>query len=156
MVKIIIIAIGKDKDRFIAEGSEHYVKLLSKYAAVDLRILSSPKVSPSLSPPEIMAREADLIEKGIDSGYLVALSERGQSVDSIEFARLLEKRLAHATGPMTFLIGGAYGLDERLIKRADLVLSLSKMTFSHQLVRLVLIEQLYRAFSILGGSSYHK
>ncbi len=156
MVKIAIIAIGKDKDRFIAEGSEHYAKLLSRYASVDLRILPSPKTAASLSPPEIMAREADRLEKSINSGFLVALSERGRLVDSVEFAKLLERRLAHLSGPITFLIGGAYGLDARLIKRADLVLSLSKMTFSHQLVRLVLLEQLYRAFSILGGSPYHK
>lgn len=155
MLKVRIVALGKDKDRWISEGSQHYGKLLSRYAAVETKIIPALKSTSSLSPAEVKAQEALRFEKEIGKDFLIALSDRGVKMDSISLAKKLEKMQA-VTGSVTFLIGGAFGLDESLIKRADLVLSLSPLTFSHQLVRLVLLEQLYRAFSILRGSSYHK
>lgn len=155
MLKIRIVAIGKDKDRWISDGSQHYTRLLSRYASVQATIVPSLKSTSSLSPTEIKAQEAERFEKQLGKGYLIALSDKGVRMDSEGLAKRIEKLQAQ-TGEITFLIGGAYGLDERLIKRADLVLSLSPLTFSHQLVRLILLEQLYRALSILQGSSYHK
>lgn len=156
MIKIRIIAIGKDKDRFITDGCSHYCKLLSRYAAVDIRILPSLRSSSSLTPRQIKAREAERFVKELGSGYLVALGDSGRGVNSSDFAHLLQKSLVRAAGPITFLIGGSHGLDAKIMKRADMVLSLSRMTFSHQLVRLILLEQLYRALSILHGGPYHK
>ncbi len=155
MLRVRIVAIGKDKDPWISEGSNHYSKLLSRYAAVETKIIPSLKAASGLSPAEIKSREATRFDKELGKGYVIALSDRGVSYDSPGLAKKLEK-LQALSGDMTFLIGGAYGLDDRIIKRADLVLSLSPLTFSHQLVRLVLLEQLYRALSILHGSSYHK
>jgi 23S rRNA (pseudouridine1915-N3)-methyltransferase len=155
LLKVRIVAIGKDKDPWISEGGNHYVKLLSRYATVATRIIPALKTTASLSPAEIKSREAERFEKELGKDFLIALSDRGVKTDSVGLAQKIEKLQARSSA-ITFLIGGAYGLDERIIKRADLVLSLSPLTFSHQLVRLILLEQLYRALSILHGSSYHK
>jgi len=135
---------------------EHYLKMLKKHARVDIEVLPEPKLSSALSPDEIKLRQAARFERAFGKGAVVALSDRGRSLDTPGFARWLERALAAAGGPLTFLIGGAYGLDDSLIKRADEQISLSPLTFSHQLVRLVLLEQLYRAFSLLSGGPYHK
>ena len=155
MLRVRIVAIGKDKDRWISEGCQHYSKLLSRYAAVETKIIPALKSTSGLSPVELKAREAERFDKAVGKDFLIALSDRGVKLDSVGLAKKIEKLQAR-TGSVTFLIGGAYGLDDRLIQQADLVLSLSPLTFSHQLVRLVLLEQLYRALSILHGSSYHK
>ena len=155
MLRVRIVAIGKNKDAWIAEGSRHYSKLLSRYATVETEIIPPLKSTSSLSPAEIKAREADRFEKAKLRGFVIALSDRGVKMDTIRLSREIEK-LQNRTGEITFMIGGAHGLDDRIIERADLVLSLSPLTFSHQLVRLVLLEQLYRVFSLLHGGSYHK
>ncbi|MBN1212933.1 MAG: 23S rRNA (pseudouridine(1915)-N(3))-methyltransferase RlmH [candidate division Zixibacteria bacterium] len=156
MVKIRVIASGRDKDKWLAEGVNHFLKLLGRYAAIEIKNLSSPRYPDSLSPVDIKKKEAARFEKEFKGGYFIALSDRGQKKDSLEFAGLLERVQVQNRGPINFLIGGPYGLDESILRKADLVLSLSELTFSHQLVRLVLLEQLYRGFSILHGSSYHK
>jgi 23S rRNA (pseudouridine1915-N3)-methyltransferase len=156
LIKLDIVAIGKDKDAWISEGVEHYRKLLSKYASVNLKTLPDIKASASLSPAELKKRQAAVLEKEIKDGYVVALADKGRKYDSIQFSRLLEKLQTVSGGRVVFLIGGAHGLDDTLLSRADLVVSLSPLTFSHQLVRLVLLEQLYRGFNLLAGGSYHK
>ena len=156
MIKLDIVSIGKDKDAWISEGVDHYLKLLSKYASITLKTLADVKASASLSPAELKRKQAVVLEKEIADGYVVALADRGRRYDSIQFSRLLEKLQTISGGRIVFVIGGAYGLDESLLNRADLVLSLSALTFSHQLVRLVLLEQLYRGFNLLSGGSYHK
>ncbi len=156
MIKLDIVAIGKDKGAWISEGVDHYLKLLSKYASVKLKTVPDVKASASLSPAELMKKQAVVLEKEIADGYLVALADRGRKYDSIQFSRLLEKLQTISGGRVVFLVGGAYGLDDALLDRAELVVSLSPLTFSHQLVRLVLLEQLYRGFNLLSGGSYHK
>ena len=156
MPNIRIISIGKDKDAWITEGCEHYRKLLSRFSRVESLLLPSLKNSASLSPDETKAAEADRLEKAIGSGYLVALHERGQVFDSPKAARRLQQAELEARGPISFVIGGAFGLDPRILKRAAWLWSLSPLTFSHQLTRLILLEQLYRAYSILHGTAYHK
>lgn len=156
MLKIRILAIGEDKDRWVTDGSTHYLTLLSKYVSIETRALPSPKTSPSLSPDEIKKQEAAILQKELGRGLTVALSDRGRQVDSVAFAKLLEQWQVKSGGSVTFLIGGPHGLYDSILDRADAVLSLSPLTFSHQLVRLVLLEQLYRGFSILAGTAYHK
>ena len=156
MTNIRIITIGKDKDRWIADGIAHYRKLLSKHARVEFTILADPAGSSSLSPEEIKKRQAPLFEKHLEQGHIVALSDRGTPYDTPRFARWLERTQTSARATFVFLLGGAYGLDESLIVRANDHLSLSPLTFSHQLARLVLLEQLYRTFSLLTGGPYHK
>ncbi|MCK4573679.1 MAG: 23S rRNA (pseudouridine(1915)-N(3))-methyltransferase RlmH [candidate division Zixibacteria bacterium] len=155
MVKIKIIAIGKDKDRWVSEGSQHYLKLLSRWARVELDIIPSLKLSPSLSPDEIKKKEAAVLLTQMDKGVNIALTDSGRAMDSHTFARWMEK-LPQTAGMINFIIGGPYGLDDDILAAADKTLSLSPLTFSHQVVRLVLLEQLYRAFSILCGTNYHK
>ncbi len=156
MLRIRVVAIGKDKDPWVTEGSEHYLKLLSRYANVQIDLLPGLKSTSSLSPDEIKKREAQRFDKALGSSRFIALSDRGKRHDSRSFARWLQKQQSISGGSVTILIGGPYGLHEHLLARAETILSLSELTFSHQLVRLVLLEQIYRGFSILAGSSYHK
>lgn len=156
MISLRILAIGDYKDTWVAEGCNHFVKMLSRYAAVELKSFRSPKNSPSLSPDEIRKAEARLLSPVLSKGLIVALSDAGTLYDSHAFARMIEKWQISSKGTISFLIGGPYGLDRSILERADVVLSLSKLTFSHQIVRITLLEQLYRAFTILHGIGYHK
>lgn len=156
MIRIRIIAPGKDKDEWVTLGSHHYIKLLSRYARVELVVLPSLKLSSSLSPDEIRKKEAVPLSKQLRGGYCVALSDSGKKYDSRAFADFVEKRQVAGNDAIEFIVGGPYGLDNDLLNQADTVLSLSSLTFPHKLVRLILLEQLYRAFSILHNTSYHK
>jgi 23S rRNA (pseudouridine1915-N3)-methyltransferase len=137
-------------------GCEHYRKLLARYTRVEFQYLPALKGVASLSADEIKAREAAKLTPAIGAGFMIALHDRGRSFDSPAFARELEKIEAHARGSLTLVIGGPYGLHKSILERADLIWSLSPLTYSHQLVRLVVLEQLYRAYSIRHGTSYHK
>jgi len=156
LLNIRIISIGRDKDEWITSGCEHYRKLLSRYARIEFDYLSSPKGSASLSANEIKAAEATKLSKAIGTGFTIGLHDRGRSFDSVQFAKELEKIETHSRGSVALVIGGPYGLHESILERADLLWSLSPLTFSHQLVRLIVLEQLYRAYSIRQGTSYHK
>ena len=156
MLKLRIVAIGKDKQSWVSDGTSHYTKLLSRYAELEIRAIADTKTTSALSPAEIKSRQTSQIEKELGKGLLVALSDKGTEYDSVAFSKLLERAQITSGGSITFLIGGPYGLDDALLKKADHVVSLSRLTFSHQVVRLVLLEQLYRAFSILAGTDYHK
>ena len=156
MVRINIIAVGKDKDEWVTEGVAHFEKLLSRFAKLKWTIVTAPSKSSSLSSNEIKLQEAKLIQKYLSGGTIVALADTGRQYDSPKFAKRLETLLSQSSGEMKFVIGGPYGLEKSILERADEIVSLSGLTFSHQIVRLVLLEQLYRAFSILKGTEYHK
>ena len=156
MIRIRLIAVGKDKDSWVRDGCAHFEKLLSRYANVFWTILPAEKAAKGLTPSEIKKREAIRIGKELNKGLHVVLADHGKSVDSHEFARRLEQWQGRSDGVINFVIGGAYGLDSSIVNESDYVLSLSPMTFSHQVVRLVLLEQLYRGFSILHNTDYHK
>jgi 23S rRNA (pseudouridine1915-N3)-methyltransferase len=156
LIRIRLIAVGKDKDTWISDGCAHFEKLLSRYANCSWTILPSEKGAKGLTPSEIKKREAKRITEKLKKGLHIALADSGRSLDSDEFARQLEIWQGRSGGVISFIIGGAYGLDASILNGSDYVLSLSPMTFSHQVVRLVLLEQLYRGFSILHNSDYHK
>ena len=156
MIKIKIIAIGKDKDKWVTEGQKHFEKLLSRYAKIESIHIPSPKLSPSLTPLEIKKKESELFSKQIGKFKYIALVDNGIYFNSIAFSKQLEKLITTSSGQLIFIIGGAYGIDEKLLSQASYKLSLSPLTFSHQLVRLVLFEQLFRAFSISNNTDYHK
>lgn len=156
MLKIRLLAIGEDKDRWVTEAVMHYIKLISKYASVEVNFLPSPKASSSLSPDEIKRQEAAVFRECLSKGVTVALSDSGRSFESAAFAKQIERWQVTSGGTATFVIGGPFGLDKSLLESADMRLSLSPLTFSHQLVRLVLLEQLYRGFTILHNTGYHK
>ncbi len=156
MVRIRVIAIGKDKDPWISQACSHFSKLISRWARIEWVLLPSPKLSASLSPGEIKKTESALLKKESGKGVIIALNDSGQRFDSESFAEFLQQLQSQGGSTLNFLIGGPYGLDASLLADADRVVSLSPLTFSHQLVRIVLAEQLYRGFSILHGSDYHK
>jgi 23S rRNA (pseudouridine1915-N3)-methyltransferase len=156
VLKVRIIAPGKSKGDWIEDGCRHFLKLLSRYAHVELVELPSVRATSPLPPKDILRREAAAIDKRLGGNMVVALTDRGEKFDSHAFAAKLEHWQATCGGGIDFVIGSAWGLDESVLRRADLALSLSGMTFSYQLVRLVLLEQLYRAFSILHNTGYHK
>ncbi len=156
MLKIKIVAIGDHKDTWVMDGCDHFVKMIGRYATVEFKAVPSPRGSSSLSPAEIKKAEAAVLMKEQSKGMMIALSDTGREYDSHQWASALEKWQSSSGGTITFLIGGPHGLHAGVLEKADLVLSMSKLTFSHQVIRLVLLEQIYRAFSILHGTDYHK
>lgn len=155
MIKIRVIAIGRDKDTWISDACRHFQKLLSREAELQFEYLVPTKPG-KLSPGEIKKREGETIIGALGKGLTIALSDSGDKLDSLKFAKSLQRWQIESRGTIQFIIGGPFGLSSNVLDAADHVLSLSAMTFSHQIVRLVLLEQLYRGFSILRGTDYHK
>jgi 23S rRNA (pseudouridine1915-N3)-methyltransferase len=156
MFRINIITLGKNKEKWVDEAVTHYLKLLKKYAAVEMVYIPDLKKPKNLSETELRRREARLIENKSRSDCRVALCDRGRRLDSEAFAKYLSRLMTDSRGPVDFIVGGIYGLDNSLRLSCRDTISLSPMTISHQLVRPVLLEQLYRALSILAGDKYHK
>jgi 23S rRNA (pseudouridine1915-N3)-methyltransferase len=149
-------AIGKDHEQYVRLGIEDFTKRISNYFPVSWKIISPPKNAGLISENELKKKEGESILKSLtDSDYLVALDEKGKSLSSLKLAEFIQLRANESNRQLIFLIGGAYGLDDEVMKRAKLSLSLSSLTFPHQLVRLILAEQIYRACSILRNEKYH-
>lgn len=148
---IRIIAIGKKHESWVAEGIERYEKRLKKPFVCDWVYL------PHSAREGVAARQEEserLVSRLSDNEYVVLLDERGKMIDSLALSRLLLTQLQTSTN-VTIIIGGAYGVDDTIHQRANIVWSLSSLVFPHQLVRLILIEQLYRAQEIAAGNPYH-
>ncbi len=140
----------------MSEGVEMYAKRLRNYTQYDVLTINVPKSVRQRSQNEQKVEEAKLIFNQILSDdFLVLLDERGKELSSVEFSKFVSQRQNASTKRLIFLIGGPYGFDEKMYNRADFKLSFSKMTFSHQMIRLFFSEQLYRAFTILKGEKYH-
>jgi 23S rRNA (pseudouridine1915-N3)-methyltransferase len=153
-MRIVIVAVGKLNDPAAADLLARYGQRLQK--GISLAWLEVPAVAGKSDPRRALALEAERIRERIPQGaYVVALSERGREMDSKAFAAWLG-RLANQGRDLCFLIGGAPGLHAALLGEADEVVSLSRLTFPHELARPILAEQLYRAFSILRGEPYHR
>nr|MBN2277896.1 23S rRNA (pseudouridine(1915)-N(3))-methyltransferase RlmH [candidate division Zixibacteria bacterium] len=156
MLKINIIAVGKNKETWVEEAINHYLKLLARHASVSFIYIPDLKKSRELDNPELPRLEAPLIFKKIKSSCTVALVDKGKTYTSEEFAEYISGLMMTSGGSVDFIIGGIHGLDKSILITCRETLSLSPMTMSHQLIRPVLLEQLYRAFSILSGGKYHK
>ena len=155
-MKIQLLFTGKTRFSFIREGIEEYKRRLVHYTDFQIRDLPELKNTGSWPEKKVKGEEGKTILKAIDPGdFVVLLDERGQHLNSIAFADLLEKQQYGSFRTMLFVIGGPYGFADEVYQRADLELSLSKMTFSHQLIRLIFLEQLYRAYTIIRGEPYH-
>ncbi|MBC8385174.1 MAG: 23S rRNA (pseudouridine(1915)-N(3))-methyltransferase RlmH [Candidatus Cloacimonetes bacterium] len=153
-MRIKILSIGKSKQNFIEEGLQEYLKRLSKYSKIEIKSLPDMKLSKTNTIAIVKDKEADILEKYFKQGnYIIALDENGRQFKSTEFARFIEK--IKGKNDIIFIIGGVYGLSEKILSRANLVLSFSKFTFTHQMIRLILLEQLYRTFTIIEGKKYH-
>ena len=155
-MKISLILIGKTDDSYIKEGFDKFQKRLKHYARFEVITIPDIKNSKNLSEAQQKSKEAELILSKVSNGdLLVLLDEKGKEFSSVAFSQYLQKKMLAATKHLIFVIGGPYGFDETVYQRANEKIALSKMTFSHQMVRLIFIEQIYRAFTILKGEPYH-
>ncbi len=155
-MKICLLAIGKTDEAYLQTGIELFLKRIPHYIPFEMKVIPDIKNSKNLSQEQQKEKEGELILLQINTtDELFLLDEHGIEVSSTEFARFLEKKMLSGIKRMVFAIGGPYGFSENVYARATGKLSLSKMTFSHQMVRLIFAEQLYRALTILKGEPYH-
>ncbi len=155
-VKISLWAIGKANETYIKEGVEEFTGRISRYFKTKWNIIPVPKNAGMMSEMDLKKKEAEMVLGWLNKDdYLVALDEKGKQFSSEELADFLQTRANDSTRNIVFLVGGAYGLDKTVLTRADHIWSLSRLTFPHQLVRLMLAEQLYRACTILKKEKYH-
>ncbi|MBO4797378.1 MAG: 23S rRNA (pseudouridine(1915)-N(3))-methyltransferase RlmH [Clostridia bacterium] len=160
MIRVSLIAVGSLKESYLREAFEEYRKRLGSYVSFSLNEIREERLSPSPSPAEIrsaLEREGERISEAIPPrSYRIALCIEGSLIDSVSFASRLSELSASGVSSFAFLIGGSYGLSEAVKRSADWKLSFSPMTFPHQLMRVILTEQLYRAMNLSGGGKYHK
>ena len=149
-------SVGKNHEPYIKAGVEDFTKRISNYFKVEWVIIPQPKNAGMMSEMDLKKKEAELILQWLDKDdYLVALDERGKQFSSEGLSEFIQARASAGTKKLVFLIGGAFGLDEAVMKRANHSWSLSQLVFPHQLVRLILAEQVYRACTILRNEKYH-
>lgn len=155
-LKITLIAVGKTEDKYLIEGIEKYLNRLKHYINFSILIIPELKNTKNLTEAQQKTKEAELLHKQINpTDVVVLLDEKGKKYTSVTFANYINKQMIGSVQNLVFVIGGPYGFDESIYKRANSSLSLSDMTFSHQMVRLFFVEQLYRAFTILKNEPYH-
>jgi 23S rRNA (pseudouridine1915-N3)-methyltransferase len=155
-MKISFWSVGKAHEAYAKEGIEEFTRRASKYFSVQWNMIPVPKNAGALSQTELKKREAETILALLkDDDYLIALDERGKELTSEGLAEFIQQRANESRRQLVFLIGGAFGLDESVLRVAKYKWSLSQLTFPHQLVRLILAEQIYRACTILQNEKYH-
>ncbi len=155
-MKIKLIAIGKTDDKNLIHLIENYQKRLSHYVKFEFKVIPDIKKAKNLSETEQKEREGLLILKEITStDQLILLDENGHEFRSVEFSRFMQKKMNSGIKQLVFVIGGPYGFSKTVYQKNQGKVSLSKMTFSHQMIRLFMVEQLYRAFTILKNEPYH-
>lgn len=155
-MKISIWTIGKAHEPYIKEGVSDFTKRISRYFPVEWTIISPPKNASQLSEPDLKKKEGELIVNALkEDDTLIVLDEHGKEFTSEQLATYIQTNANERTRNMVFLIGGAYGIDNAVFERAKTKWSLSRLTFPHQLVRLILAEQIYRACTILRNEKYH-
>ena len=154
-MKITLLTVGKTDVRWVREGLELYVSRLSHYVRFSLKEIPELKNVSAFTKEQIKEKEGELILSSLTAGdFVILLDERGRKYRSVEFADFIRERLNRGAD-MVFVVGGAYGFPQKVYSRADSMMSLSDMTFSHQMVRTIFAEQLYRAFTIIRGEPYH-
>ena len=155
-MKIKLILIGKTKSKFLLDGENEYIKRLKHYSNFSELIIPYIKTGSKISKKKIKENEGNMILNSLtNSDYVILLDDKGETLSSIEFSEFLNKKMVSSFNELVFIVGGAFGFSESVCRRANTKLSLSKMTFSHQMVRIFFKEQLYRAFTILKGEKYH-
>ena len=155
-MKITLLTVGKTEDAYIKDGIEKYAKRLKHYIKTELVDLPELKNTKALTFEQQKTKEAELILKKISAtDHVVLLDEKGAEYTSAQFAAYIDKKGISSVQNLVFIVGGPYGFDAAVYERANDKISLSRMTFSHQMVRLFFVEQLYRAFTIIKGEPYH-
>ena len=159
-MNIKIIAVGKIKEKYIKEGIDEFSKRLSRYAKLEIIEVNDEKAPENLSGKEmenIKQREGDrIISKIPQSSFIISLEIKGKQINSEELSKKMEKLMIDGVNDITFIIGGSLGLSKEVSSLSNYKLSFSKMTFPHQMMRLILLEQIYRGFRIMKGEPYHK
>lgn len=159
-MRIRLVSVGKIKERYFEDAIAEYAKRLSRYCKLDIIQVADEKTPDGAGAAlekQIKEKEGQRILSNIkDGAYVIALAVEGKMLSSEEMASKLQKLGVDGVSQIVFVIGGSLGLSDEVMKRADYALSFSKMTFPHQLMRVVLLEQVYRSFRIIGGEPYHK
>ena len=159
-MKITVLCVGKVKEKFFTDAIKEYSKRLSRYCKLEIVEVADEKTPDGASElvvSQIKEKEAERMEKYLpDSAYVIALAIEGKKLTSEKLAEKIDSLGISGTSHLVFLIGGSLGMSERLLKRADYLLSFSDMTFPHQLMRVILLEQIYRSYRIIHGEPYHK
>jgi 23S rRNA (pseudouridine1915-N3)-methyltransferase len=155
-MKMVLMLTGKTRPGFVEAGMEEYLKRIGKYAKLDVGVIPDVRSAGKLGMKQVIQKEGDEILKRLDSrDVVVLLDERGRELSSLELAEFIGQQQAGGGGRLVFVIGGASGCSVEVRTRSDFIISLSRMTFSHQIVRIIFLEQLYRAFTILNNEPYH-
>ena len=155
-MKILLILVGKTADRRFTDIIEDYASRLKHYVSFDIQTIPELKNTRSLSEEQQKQAEGELLIKQFQSSdYIVLLDEHGAELRSVEFAKWITKKMNAVSRRLVFVVGGPYGFSEDIYAKANEKLSLSKMTFSHQMIRMIFVEQLYRAMTIIKGEPYH-
>ena len=159
-MKITILTVGKMKEKYLKDAIAEYSKRLSRYCRLEIVETADEKTPDQASEAlekQIRKKEGERLRKYLrEDAYKIALAIDGKMLSSEEFAEKIERLGIQSTSHIIFIIGGSIGLDEEILKKADYLLSFSKMTFPHQLMRVILLEQIYRGYRILSGEPYHK
>ena len=155
-MKVKLIVVGKTNVNYLKDGEIEYEQRIKHYVNFEQLIISDVKNSKNRSSAELKIKEGQqILSKISTTDCVVLLDEKGEQFSSKEFSNFLNKKILKSTKYLVFVVGGAFGFSDEVYKRADYKLSLSKMTFTHQMIRLVFKEQLYRAFTIIKGEKYH-
>jgi 23S rRNA (pseudouridine1915-N3)-methyltransferase len=155
-VKITIVVIGKTVNGFVSQGVDEYLKRLKHYIKTEVIVLADIKNSKSLSVEQLMQKEEELLLNFLgNQPEVFLLDEQGVEYTSVELSAVLQSKMISGAKELIFVIGGAYGVTAKVKQRANGMVALSRLTFSHQMVRLVLVEQVYRAMTIIRGEPYH-
>lgn len=155
-MKIKLLLIGKTDSNYLNKGIEEYVNRLKHYLPFEITVIPDLKNTKSMPEDQQKQKEGELIINQIGTGdFVVLLDEKGKGYSSMEFSKFIEKRMLTGLKNLVFVVGGPYGFSEEVYQKSNSKISLSKMTFSHQMVRLIFVEQLYRAMTIIKGEPYH-
>lgn len=155
-MNIKLILVGKTEEKYLREGIEIFEKRLKNYVNFEMIIIPSLKETKSLSPQTVKEKEGELILKQVlKYDKIILFDEKGLEFTSMDYSVFLQKHMNAGVKNLCFVVGGAFGFSDEVYKKADQKVALSKMTFSHQMIRLLIAEQIYRAFTILKNEPYH-
>jgi len=155
-LRLELLFLGKTKEKYLATGIDDYAKRLSRYLKVEIKTLKEGKAKKGVPENLLIEKESEKLMQNSQGSYLVCLDRTGKQMDSLELAKQMERWEMQGIKKISFAIGGHLGLSSVILYKADLVLSFSPMTFTHEMSRLLLLEQLYRACTIKAGEKYHK
>ncbi len=154
-MNIRLLTVGKIKEKYLVDGINEYKKRLEKYCHLEIIEVQDEKTE-GVDSKIVKEKEGERLEKYLKDDYIITLEIKGEKLDSVKFSELIDKVKTYNSSSITFIVGGSLGLSDSIIKKANFHLSFSDLTFPHMLMRLMLLEQIYRSFRILNNEPYHK